>query len=85
MGYALLWLEALAGELLLWATVVACLARIKRRPLRNVLALVLVVVALGAYAGLLCGVGCLEALRVAPEGWAHPFGVLIGLCAVGRS
>ena len=83
MGYALLWLEALAGELLLWVTLVACLARIKRRFLRNVLVLGLVLVALAAYAGLLCVGGYFEAHRMAPEGWARPFQVLIGLCAVG--
>jgi hypothetical protein len=83
MGYALLWLEALAGELLLWATLVACLARIKRRSLRCVLVLVLVVAALGAYAVSLCVVGYFETNLLAPQGWAHPFRFLVGLCAVG--
>ena len=70
MGYALLWLEVLAGELLLLATLVACIARIRWQWLRRPLLVFLVVVSLMVYAVLVVLVRALEAKRLASDGWA---------------
>ena len=82
MGYALLWLEVLAGELLLLATLVACICRIRWRWLRTALLVSLVVVAVAAYVAVLFVVECFEKLRVAPAGWGDPVWPLMIILAV---
>ena len=83
MGYALLWLEALAGELLLLATLVAVIARIRWPWLRRSLLLVLVIVAEAAYAGLLIIIACIKAKLWAPDDWGQPVWPLVILCGAG--
>jgi len=85
MGYALLWLEVLAGEMLLLATLVACICRIRWRWLRTALLLSLVVVAVAAYVAVLFVVGMLKGLRVVPATWGGPVWplmIILGVAAV---
>jgi hypothetical protein len=58
MGYGLLWIVTLAAELMLFAILVACIARLKRRWLRASLWVLLVAVCAVSYGGLvLIGLG----------------------------
>ncbi len=49
MGYALLWLENLAAALLLAATLLACVGRIRRRWLSRSLGVLAILLPLAAY------------------------------------
>ena len=83
MGYSLLWLEVLVGELLLWATLVALIGRIKRPRLRTWLLAALVIVGLVAYAAMIFFVEWAEIKRFAPDGWGTPAWLLAILLAAG--
>ncbi|HUT94729.1 MAG TPA: hypothetical protein VMY37_35055 [Thermoguttaceae bacterium] len=86
MGYALLWLEVLAGELLLLATLVACIGRIRWRWLRTGLLVSLVVVAVATYVAVLFVIGMLKGLRVVAATWGGPVWplmIILGVAAVG--
>ncbi|NQT12655.1 MAG: hypothetical protein HQ582_07900 [Planctomycetes bacterium] len=83
MGYALLWLETVVGELLLLTTLVALVGRIKWPRLRMWLFVALVIVALASYAALFLVVGWAESKRLAADGWGNPARLLAILCAAG--
>ena len=83
MGYSLLWLEVLVGELLLWATLVALIGRIKWPRLRTWLLVALVIVGLAAYAAMILIVEWAEIKRLAPDGWGNPAWLLAILLATG--
>ena len=83
MGYALLWLETVIGELLLLATLVALIGRIKWPRLQTWLLLALVIVALAAYAALVLFVEWAEVKLLAPNGWGNPAWLLAILLATG--
>jgi len=60
MGYILLWIESLAVSLLLVATLVACIGRLRRRWVRVVLSVLVMLVPLAAYAGLTSLAGAMK-------------------------
>lgn len=85
MGYALLWLATLGAELLLFATLVACIARIKLPLLRTSVLVLLIVTVAAAYGGMLFFVEWLEHERWAHHDWRQPWWALAILFSLGAT
>jgi hypothetical protein len=81
MGYALLWTVALAGELLLLATLMACIGQLRRSRIRVALTVLVALVQLFALFALIGAIQWAEAKQVVPNEWGRPIWFLT-LCYV---
>lgn len=85
MGYALLWVIALVGELVLLATLMACIGRLERRGLRTVLSVLVALASFSACLGLLCVIEMAKAERIVAHTWGRPIWFLTLFYAIGAS
>jgi hypothetical protein len=84
MGYALLWIENLAVDLLIVATLVACIGRLKRPRLRLALSLLVALPILVASAIALTGLGYLRFVRsILDGGLFYPMLISAGCFVIG--
>jgi hypothetical protein len=85
MGYILLWIESLAVSLLLVATLVACIGRLRRRWVQVALAILVALVPLAAYVGLTSLAGIMK-FNVGMSGTRfYPILTLTVLFAIGAT
>ena len=84
MGYALLWIENLAVDLLIVATLVACIGRLERPRLRLALSLLVALPILVASAIALAGLGYLRFVRsILDGGLFYPLLISAGCFVIG--
>ena len=83
MGYALLWIVTAVGELVLVATLLACIAHVRRSWLRISLSVLVVLVALGSYLALNYATVWVRKALWASDEWGAPGRLLALVCSVG--
>jgi len=85
MGYALLWLETLGASLLLVATLLACIGRLRWRWLRRTLGVAVALVPLVALTGLTVLAGLMQFAWRINDRWFYPLLCLTILYALGAA